>query len=57
MDSGWVRKPRQLSPIDGFVIVEILFMRFDAQFVLCAGDGIVIVNWSTSGDGAEKLYL
>ena len=38
-----------------FVIVEILFMRFDARVVLCVGDGIVIAYRSTSGDGAENI--
>ena len=38
-----------------FVIVEILFMRFDARADLCAGDGIVIANRSTSGDGVENI--
>ena len=39
------------------LLVEILFMRFDAWVVLCAGDGIAITNRSKSGDEAEKLYL
>ena len=46
-----------MRSIDVFFIVEILFMRFDARFVLCASDGIVIVNQSTSRDEAKKLYL
>ena len=41
--------------IDGFIIVEILFMRFDAWVFLCVGDGIDIANRSTSGDGAENI--
>ena len=41
--------------IDGFVIIEILFMRFDAWVVLCASDGIVISNRSTSGDGSKNI--
>ena len=44
-----------MRSIDGFVIVEILFMRIDARVVLCAGDGIVIANQSTSGDEVENI--
>ena len=40
-----------------FVIVEILFVRFDAWVVLCAGDGIVISNRSTSCDEGKILYM
>ena len=46
-----------MRSIDGFVIVEILFMIFDAHDVLCVGDGIVITNLSTLGVRDEKLYL
>ena len=54
MDSRWVRKPWQLRLIDLFVIVEILFIKFDARIVLFVDDGIVIVNRSTSGDEDEN---
>ena len=57
MDSRWLMKPRQLRSIDVFVIVEILFMIFDALVFLCVDDGITISNQSTSGDEDEKLYL
>ena len=40
-----------MTSIDGFVIIEIIFMRFVAWVGLCASDGIVISNQSTSGDG------
>ena len=40
MDSGWVKKPQYLRSIDVYVVVEMLFMRFDAQVVICAGDRI-----------------
>ena len=36
---------------------EILFIRFDAHDDLCAGDGIMIANRSSLGDGAENLYF
>ena len=39
------------------LLVEILFMRFDAWVVLCAGDEITIFNQYTIGDEAENLYL
>ena len=58
MHGLWMSQETSKVEVDWwFVIVEILFMRFDAQVVLCAGDGIVIANRSTLGDGAENIIL
>ena len=34
---------------------QILFIIFDAHDVLCADDGLTIVNQSTSGDRDETI--
>ena len=42
---------------DVHIMVEILFIRFEGHGILCAGDGIMISNRTTSSDGATKLYF